>query len=262
MTSDRRFGGIDRLYGLDGAHQIRQAHVVVVGIGGVGSWAVEALARSGVGRLTLVDLDHLAESNINRQIHAVQATLGQSKVLAMQDRVHAFFEQCQVTCMDAFVDAGNWPCLLQGGTHQVDTVDAVIDACDDINAKLAMAVWARQVTTVFVTVGAAGGKRMAHGTDLADLAHVTHDPLLSKLRYRLRKEHAAPNATPHGSTRSPKTIGIQCVFSREPVATPHASCGLVEHDQSLNCHGLGSQVGVTASFGLCAASYVLNRLAA
>ena len=259
MTGDRRFGGIDRLYGLDGAQRIRQAHVVVVGIGGVGSWAVEALARNGVGRLTLIDLDHLAESNINRQIHAVQATLGQAKVLAMQDRIHAYFEQCEVTCIDAFVDTGNWPGLLPG---EVDTVDAVIDACDCINAKLAMAAWARQVTTIFVTVGAAGGKRLAHWTDLADLAHVTHDPLLSKLRYRLRKEHAAPNATPHGSTRSPKTIGIQCVFSREPVATPHASCGLVERDQSLNCHGLGSQVGVTASFGLCAASYVLNRLAA
>jgi tRNA threonylcarbamoyladenosine dehydratase len=103
FDATRRFGGLDRLYGIAGAGRIRGAHVVVVGIGGVGSWAVEALARSGVGRITMVDMDHVSESNINRQIHATQLTLGQSKIAAMQDRIALINPQCDVTCVDDFV---------------------------------------------------------------------------------------------------------------------------------------------------------------
>ncbi len=250
MTGDRRFAGMDRLHGLVGARQIRDAHVVVVGIGGVGSWAVESLARSGVGKLTLIDLDHVAESNINRQIQATVATLGQAKVIAMRDRVHTYFPECRITCIEEFVDAGNWPGLLPVG------ISAVIDACDQVNAKLAMSAWAvltSATSATFVTVGAAGGKRKAHLADVDDLAEVTHDPLLSKLRYRLRKEFASP--------RDGKKIGITCVFSKEQVASPDATCGLSTNDGTLNCHGFGSQVSVTATFGHCAAGYVLNQLA-
>ena len=159
MDADRRFGGLARLYGVSGAQRIRAAHVAVVGVGGVGSWAVEALARSGVGELTLIDLDHVSESNINRQLHALESTLGQAKVLAMRDRIAQINPDCKLHCIEEFVDPGNWPDLLPAG------VDAVIDACDQVKAKTAMAAWALNSKTTFITVGAAGGKRLAHKVD-------------------------------------------------------------------------------------------------
>lgn len=242
----RRFGGLERLYGVPGAAAIRQAHVAVVGIGGVGSWAVEALARSGVGELTLIDLDHVAESNINRQIHALNGTLGQSKVQAMRDRIAQIHPRCTVHGIEEFVEPDNWPQLLPHG------VDAVIDACDGIRAKEAMAVWAVRHKRLFISVGAAGGKRLAHAVDIDDLARTTHDPLLAQLRYRLRKHHGAP--------REGKAMGVNCVFSREAVAPPDASCA-IDGDGSLNCHGYGSVVSVTATFGQCAAGWILDRIA-
>lgn len=242
----RRFGGLDRLYGREGAARIRAAHVAVVGIGGVGSWAVEALARSGVGHLTLIDLDHVAESNINRQIHALEATVGQAKVWAMRDRITGINPDCEVTCIEEFVEPGNWPMLLP------QDVDAVVDACDQVPAKTAMAAWARGTRQLFISVGAAGGKRLAHKVDVDDLSQTTHDPLLAQLRYRLRKHHGAP--------KEGKKIGVACVFSRESVAPPDASCG-IEGDGTLNCHGYGSVVAVTATFGQCAAGWVLDALA-
>jgi len=242
----RRFGGLERLYGVPGAARIRAAHVAVVGIGGVGSWTVEALARSGVGRLTLIDLDHVSESNINRQIHALESTVGQAKVLAMRDRIAQINPACVVTGIEEFVEPENWPGLLPPG------VDAVVDACDQVKAKTAMAAWARDTRTCFITVGAAGGKRLAHKVDIDDLANTTHDPLLAQLRYRLRKAHGAP--------REGKKIGVACVFSRETVMPPDASCA-VEGDGTLNCHGYGSVVSVTATFGQCAAGWILDQLA-
>lgn len=243
----RRFGGLERLYGVLGAQRIRGAHVAVVGIGGVGSWTVEALARSGVGQLTLIDLDHVAESNINRQIHAVTDTVGQAKVLAMRDRIAQINPACTVHCIEDFVEPENWPGLL------AHTVDAVVDACDQVKAKTAMAHWAQRNGVVFVAVGAAGGKRHAHKVDIDDLAHVTHDPLLAQLRYRLRKQH--------GAAREGKKIGVDCVFSREAVAPPDASCNM-DGDGTLNCHGYGSVVAVTATFGQSAAGWVLDKIAA
>ena len=117
MSMDRRFGGVARLYGVTGAQRIAAAHVAVVGIGGVGSWAAEALARTGVGRLTLIDLDHVSESNINRQIQALDSTLGQAKVLAMRDRILSFNPACAVNCIEEFVEPANWPALLPSGTR-------------------------------------------------------------------------------------------------------------------------------------------------
>lgn len=242
----RRFGGLERLYGLPGAAAIRRAHVAVVGIGGVGSWAAEALARSGVGALTLVDLDHIAESNINRQIHALEATIGQAKVLAMRERIAQIHPGCTVHAVEEFVEPQNWPALLPEGVH------AVIDACDQLQAKTAMAAWARERKALFIACGAAGGKRLAHLVDVDDLANTTHDPLLAQLRYRLRKFHGAP--------RDGRKIGIACVFSREAVAPPDPSCA-IDGDGSLNCHGYGSVVSVTATFGQCAAGWVLDRIA-
>lgn len=241
----RRFGGLERLYGVVGAAAIRNAHVAVVGIGGVGSWAAEALARSGVGQLTLIDLDHVAESNINRQIHALDTTVGQAKVVAMQERIAHIHPACEVNAVDAFVSADNWPDLLS------KPVDAVIDACDQVKAKTAMAAWSMKQRALFIAVGAAGGKRLAHKVDIDDLSRTTHDPLLAQLRYRLRREH--------GAARDGKSMGVACVFSKESVAPPDASCA-VEGDGSLNCHGYGSVVSVTATFGQCAAGWVIDQI--
>jgi tRNA A37 threonylcarbamoyladenosine dehydratase len=250
---ERRFGGLRRLYGVAGADQIFDAHVVVVGIGGVGSWAVEGLARSGVRRLTLIDLDHVSESNINRQIHALDQTLGQAKAEAMRERIAQFHPACGVELIDDFVTPQNWPALLTSVLGSARP-SAVIDACDQVQAKTALAAWALAERIPLICVGAAGGKRLAHAMEVADLAQVTHDPLLAQLRYRLRKHHGAARQG---------AIGLTCVFSREAVAAPDASCDVDGSvDGSLNCHGYGSVVSVTASFGFCAAGWVINAVAA
>lgn len=251
FDATRRFGGLDRLYGVAGADRIRGAHVMVVGIGGVGSWAVEALARSSVGRITMVDMDHVSESNINRQIHATQLTLGQSKIVAMQERIAVINPECAVTCIDDFVTPENWPSLVPSD------VNVVIDACDQVHAKVAMAAWAMQPMSstkrLFISVGAAGGKRLAHLVDIDDLSKTTHDPLLAQLRYRLRKQHAAP--------KEGRKIGVNCIFSREAVKQPNIANDTDSTDNTLNCHGYGSVVSVTATFGQCAAGWALDKLA-
>jgi tRNA threonylcarbamoyladenosine dehydratase len=271
---DRRFGGLARLYGTAGAQRIRQAHIVVVGLGGVGSWAAEAAARSGVARLTLVDLDHIAESNINRQIHALDDTVGMAKVQAMRERIAHINPDCKVDCIEEFVDANNWPGVLGFEADFDWKTVAVIDACDQVKAKTAMAAWAIKRKARFISVGAAGGKRLAHRVDIEDLSLVTHDPLLAQMRNRLRKEH--------GAARDKKKIGIACVFSREAVMQPGAVAVMAnvetadasqqndspvdlsveaQTDATLNCHGYGSVVTVTSTFGLCAAGWALGKIA-
>jgi len=245
---ERRFGALRRLYGDAGYTRLRAARVAVVGVGGVGSWAAEALARSGVAALVLIDLDHVAESNINRQVQALGGTLGQAKVLALRERIADIHPSCEVVAVEEFADAQNWPALLP------QRMDAVIDACDQVRAKVAMAAWALAGQRPFVSVGAAGGKRLAQRVDVEDLAAVTHDPLLASLRQRLRREH--------GATRQGR-IGLRCVFSREPVAAPLQACATDGgNDGSLNCHGYGSSVTVTATFGLVAAGEAIAQLLA
>ncbi len=246
VDADRRFGGLDRLYGPPAARKMRGCHVVVVGLGGVGSWAAEALARSGIERLTLIDMDHVAESNINRQIQALSSTVGVAKIEAMAQRIALINPHCQVVGIDDFVSPDNWARLVP------PDADAVIDACDQVLAKTAMAQWARETGTVFITVGAAGGKRMAHQVAVADLSVCTHDPLLAKVRYRLRKYH--------GAAREPKKMQLCCVYSAEAVQAAQTTAG-GKTDNNLNCHGYGSSVAVTASFGMCAAGWVMNQLA-
>lgn len=245
---ERRFGALRRLYGDAAYRRIRAAQVAVIGLGGVGSWCAEALARSGVASLTLIDLDHVAESNINRQVQALGATVGQAKVEALRARIADIHPACDVIGIEAFVDAQNWPALL----HR--PVDAVIDACDQVRAKAVIAAWALGTSTPLVIAGAAGGKRRPQDVEVDDLGRVTHDPLLASLRSRLRKFH--------GAARS-GTIGVRCVFSREAVAAPDASCSVeaAGTDGTLNCHGYGSSVGVTATFGMVAASVAIESLA-
>ncbi len=239
---ERRFGGLRRLYGEAGYRRLRGLRVAIVGLGGVGSWAAEALARSGVAGLTLIDLDHVAESNINRQVQALGSTLGMAKPVALQQRIADIHPHCEVRCVEEFVEPDNWPGLLPA------PVDAVIDACDQVRAKLALAAWAMQEQMAFVCAGAAGGKQQAQAVEMADLAEVTHDPLLASLRQRLRKQA--------GAARQGR-IGLRCVFSRESVMAPaDAECSV---DGSLNCHGYGSSVAVTATFGMVAAGDVIRQ---
>jgi tRNA A37 threonylcarbamoyladenosine dehydratase len=245
VDTERRFSGVGRLFGDDKARLVRDAHIVVVGIGGVGSWSVEALARSGVGHITLVDMDHISESNVNRQIHALTSTIGMAKVRAMQERMHLINPECEVNLIDDFVTQDNWKALLP------PDVDAVIDACDQVQAKTAIADWARRSGAIFVTVGAAGGKSRAELVDVADLAQTTHDPLLAQVRYRLRKFFGAP--------KNGKKLSVACVFSREEVQPADPSCN-AQSDGTLNCRGYGSLVSVTATFGMCAAGYVIRKL--
>jgi tRNA A37 threonylcarbamoyladenosine dehydratase len=241
---ERRFGGLRRLYGDIGYERLRSARVLVVGLGGVGSWAVEALARCGVAGLVLVDLDHVAESNVHRQVQALGSTLGMAKALALAERVRDIHPGCDVACVEEFVDEDNWPGLLPG------SVNAAVDACDQVRAKVVLAGWAVQTGVPFIAVGAAGGKQAPQRVELADLGAVTHDPLLASVRRRLRKEHGA---------RHWGEIGVPCVFSREPVQQPAGACDV---DGSLNCAGYGSCVTVTATFGMVAANEIVQRLIA
>lgn len=243
---ERRFGGLRRLYGAEGYARVRAARVCVVGVGGVGSWAVEALARSGVASITLIDLDHVAESNVNRQVQALTPTLGAAKVVALRERIADIHPGCVVLAVEDFASPDNWPALLPA------PVDAVIDACDQTQAKLALAQWALAQQVAFVTVGAAGGKQRAQDVGVEDLAAVTHDPLLASLRQRLRKL-GAPRSGP---------MGLACVFSREAVARPAGDGAACEIEPNLNCHGYGSSVTVTATFGMVAAGEALQRIMA
>jgi tRNA A37 threonylcarbamoyladenosine dehydratase len=248
---ERRFGGLRRLHGVTGYERLRAARIAVVGVGGVGSWTAEALARSGVAQLTLIDLDNIAESNINRQVHALETTLGQAKVVALEQRIALIHPGCTVRAIEEFVDEANVAALLDAAQ-----LDGVIDCCDHVRAKAAIAAWGLQHGKPVVSVGAAGGKSRPQLVEVADLAEVTHDPLLASLRQRLRQRH---NGARKGA------MGLTCVFSREAVLPPQdSSCDVTEvgGDGSLNCAGYGSSVTVTATFGMVAAAQMINLLCA
>jgi tRNA A37 threonylcarbamoyladenosine dehydratase len=254
--NERRFGGLSRLYGAEGAARIAAAHVCVIGIGGVGSWAAEALARSGIRRLTLIDLDHVAESNINRQIQADDATLGQAKVLAMRERIACINPRCAVATIEEFIDPENVATLLPACA-------AVIDAIDQVRAKAALAAHCKRHQIPLIMTGGAGGRIDPTRVCIDDLARTTQDALASKVRARLRAEYGFP--------RDPKKkFGIDCVYSIEPIQRPaNESCDIDEGGSKqgaggqisgLNCAGYGSSVAVTAAFGMAAAARVLSLL--
>lgn len=245
----RRFGGIDRLYGPGSLARLAAAHVCVVGIGGVGSWAAEALARSGVGRLTLVDLDHVAESNVNRQIHALEATLGQAKVLAMGERIAQINPACTLVCIEEFITPENVATLLPN-------CDVVLDCIDDVKAKAALIAHCRRAKRAVITTGGAGGRTDPTRIRIDDLSRTTQDALASKLRAKLRKDYGFP--------REAKKFGVPCVFSDEQIRRPAGadSCDVDEAGlHGLSCAGYGSVVAVTAGFGLAAAAWALGILA-
>jgi tRNA A37 threonylcarbamoyladenosine dehydratase len=247
VDQERRFGGITRLYGIDGAQRLRQANVCVVGIGGVGSWVVEALARTGVGRITTIDLDMVAESNTNRQIHALDHVYGQAKVEAMADRVRAINPDCQVSCIEDFVTPENVAQLLSQG------FTVVIDAIDQVRPKAAMIAFCRRNKIPIIVTGAAGGQIDPTQIRVTDLTQTVQDPLLAKVRSLLRREYGFPRD-------GKKKFGVPCVFSTEPLRYPSSSssCDIQQGPTGLNCAGFGSSVCVTASFGMAAAAEAIN----
>jgi tRNA A37 threonylcarbamoyladenosine dehydratase len=232
---ERRFGSLRRLWGDRAYEAVRASRIAVVGVGGVGSWCAEALGRCGVAGLALIDLDQVAESNINRQVQALGHTVGAAKVVALAERLADIHPGCRIDAVEAFVEADNWPSVLPG------PVDVVVDACDNSATKLLLARWALATGFTLVTVGAAGGKSQPHAVHVEDLAQVTHDPLLARLRQQLRRDG-------HGATQP---FGLRCVYSRERVVRPAQADS--DLGGGLNCHGYGSSVMVTATFGMTAA---------
>ncbi|WP_416189165.1 ThiF family adenylyltransferase [Neisseria sp. CCUG17229] len=248
--SSRRFGGIARLYGDSALQCFHQAHVCVVGVGGVGSWAVEALARSGIGRLTLIDLDNVAESNVNRQLHALTDDFGKAKVSALHERILQINPACQVVEIEDFVSEENLPDLFSDG------FDFVIDAIDQVRVKAAMAAYFVQHKQPFILSGGAGGQKNPALIQTADLSKVTHDPLLANLRYTLRKRYGF-------SRNTADKMRVPCVYSTENITPPQSgdACAADAAPQGLSCAGYGASMLVTASFGLYCAQAAIDHIA-
>lgn len=251
--SDERFGGMARLVSAAGLARLRAAHVCVVGIGGVGSWAVEALARSGVGALTLIDLDEVCVTNINRQLHAIEGTVGRAKVEVMAERVRLINPECRVTAVPEFFTEAS------AGRLLAPDLSAVVDAIDAVGNKSRLLALCVQRGVPVVTCGAAGGRLEATAIRLADLADASHDRLLAQVRKRLRTEFGFPAAG--------QPMGVAAVFSPEApiLPTPPDCTTATEKDEAtlrLNCEwGYGSATFVTGTFGFAAAGWVVRKLA-
>ena len=259
-TSDaeRRFGGLERLYGAHTSVALQHAHVAVVGIGGVGSWAAEALARSGVGALTLIDLDHVAESNINRQVHALTETLGQSKIAAMAQRIQSIHPDCRLTLVDDFLTPDNVQQLLPV------ELSVVLDCTDQVPAKIAMVLQSRARQQALIVCGGAGGKTNSLALQVGDLAQTTHDALLARVRNILRRDHRfarASNAAGKAHKRVPK-MGVRVLWVDQPTRLPEVWQQPAEGQalQGLSCAGYGSTVTVTAAMGFAAAAEAVNTI--
>lgn len=248
-----RFGGIRRLFGLAAAERIKHAHLCVVGVGGVGSWTVEALARSGVGRLTIVDLDDVCITNVNRQLHAHDGTFGRPKVHVLEERIKIINPDCQVNALHSFFLKSNAEEILAA------SFSGVVDAIDRPEIKAHLIALCVRCGTPVVTVGGAGGRRNPAAVVTADLAQSSHDPLLQSVRKTLRGEYGFPRQG---------LFGVEAVFSREPMMYPQAD-GTVCEDRGtaanlrLDCRsGFGTATFVTGTFGFVAASRLLERIAA
>jgi tRNA A37 threonylcarbamoyladenosine dehydratase len=265
MTPDylARFAGVGRLYGRTGLERLAAANVTVIGLGGVGSWAVEALARSGVGALTLVDMDDVCVSNTNRQLHAVEGAGGRAKADALRERVLAINPACRATAIQRFFTASTADAILAAPTPP----DAVVDAIDSLQDKCLLLAACRARAIPVVTSGGCAGKRDATAIRVTDLSRSGADDLLRIVRRKLRREHAFP--------REKKPFGIPCVWSEELAADAPGGCenatlpgALTPGDADAadmrpNCEwGRGTAVFVSGAFGFAAAGVVVSKIAA
>lgn len=253
-TTDARFDGIRRLYGAAGIAAIAAGHVAVIGLGGVGSWAAEALARTGVGALTLVDLDEVCVSNVNRQIHALDGTVGRAKVAVMDDRIRAIHPSCELRSVESFLTLANMA--------EVLTVDVtvVLDAIDNPRVKAALVATCLRRRIPVVSVGAAGGRVDPTRIRVDDLARVQRDALLARVRDHLRRHHNLVRT-------KGRRYGVECVYSPEAVRFPKSDGSVCERRSAaegslrLDCtEGFGAVSFVTGTFGFMAASRCVARL--
>ena len=251
---ETRFGGIARLYGQAGLEKLRAAHVGVIGIGGVGTWAAEALARSGIGAITLVDLDEVCVTNINRQLHALTETVGRSKVEVMAERIRAINPDCRVTAAQQFFNEQTAEEIL------APKFDFILDAIDNVPNKVLLLMRCREKKLPVITCGGAGGRRELTSVRVGDLSKASHDRLLSEVRRRLRQEHGFPGGQ--------SAMDIPCVYSVERTIYPQPDGSVCEarnemdEGARLNCNGgLGSATFVTGAFGFAAAGWVVREIA-
>lgn len=244
---EQRFGGIGRLYTPEGLAKLRQSHVCVIGIGGVGSWAVEALARTGIGKITMIDMDDICVTNINRQIHAMTGTVAQLKTEAMKERVEKINPECVIEIIDDFITPENIPEYLNRG------YDYVLDAIDSVRTKAALIAYCKRNKIKLITTGGAGGKTDPSQIQIADLSKTIQDPLASRVRSLLRKEY-------NFSQNPKRKFGIDCVFSTQPLIFPKMGEGC-EVSATMNCaNGFGAVTMVTATFGFFAVSRLVDKL--
>ena len=243
---EQRFGGIGRLYTPEGLVKLRQSHVCVIGIGGVGSWAVEALARTGIGKITMIDMDDICVTNINRQIHAMTGTVAQLKTETMKERVEKINPECVVEIIDDFITPENIPEYLNRG------YDYVLDAIDSVRTKVALIAYCKRNKIKLITTGGAGGQTDPSKIQIADLSKTIQDPLAARVRSLLRKEY-------NFSQNPKRKFGIDCVFSTQPLIFPMGEgC---EVSATMNCaNGFGAVTMVTATFGFFAVSRLVDKL--
>ena len=255
-----RFGGIARLYGVNALEKFTKSHVAVVGIGGVGSWTVESLARSGVGKITMVDLDEICVTNINRQLHAMDGNIGQQKTDAMEARIKAINPECEVTNIQGFYSERSADAFFE------NNFDFVIDAIDRVKEKTHLIVECKKRNISIICCGGVGGLRDPSQIQIKDLSRVSRDALLAQVRTKLRSKHGYPK----GDTKKPKKFKVDAIFSNEQAVFPQCD-GSVSikrpkdadgRDMRLNCaSGYGSITHMTATVGLFATERALAKLA-
>lgn len=250
---EQRFGGTQRLYGTQQTLLLSQAHFCVVGIGGVGSWVAEALARTAIGKITLIDLDDICVTNTNRQIHALTQTVGEAKVDAMAQRIMLINPECEVNCIEDFVTPENV------SEYLTTDFDYVIDATDSVKAKAAMIAHCKRNKIAVITIGGAGGQTDPTQIKVADLTKTIQDPLAAKLRSQLRRFY-------NFSTNPKRRFAVDCVYSSEQLRYPQndgsvcTTKNLSDGSVKLDCNnGFGAAVTVTASFGFVAVSRAINK---
>ncbi len=251
--SEQRFGGIQRLYGLENAQKLADSHIAIVGIGGVGSWTAEALARSGIGHITLIDMDEVCVTNTNRQVHAATDTVGHMKTAAMTQRIHSINPDCQVTEENRFFTATSCDLLLNR------KFDCVVDAIDDRKNKCLLIAQCKHRKISLVTTGAAGGRRDPSQVQVRDINKAYNDALMANVRKQLRQDY--------GFSRNPKrNWGIPCVFSPEPVVFPGHDGSVCEKkpkdiELKLDCaSGYGTASFLTGTFGFLAAAKAMELI--
>jgi tRNA A37 threonylcarbamoyladenosine dehydratase len=250
---EQRFGGIARLYGLSAFQKISSSHILVIGIGGVGSWAVEALARTGVAEITLVDLDDICITNTNRQIHALKETVGKFKIEVMEQRIYEINPSCKVYLFQGYLNDKNLDKIFSR------RFDYVIDACDDFSNKCLLIDYCKNHHVNLIVIGGAGGKKDPLQIKVTDLSFSQNDKLLMRIRKKLRQDYSFPG-------ENAGEFGIWSVWSHERAVYP-TSDGCItftppkELSKNMDCsEGFGAASFLTGAFAFAAVSHVIKEI--